>query len=91
MSKKTIRMLSAFFIIFCGTTFILSSIGVIFTLLLGDSLSNYFINEDGDSEFGWYRAQFWTVIVSFISLLLAGGSLKRLNFFEKFPYREEDN
>ncbi|MEY5047618.1 MAG: hypothetical protein RLZZ175_977 [Bacteroidota bacterium] len=90
MSKQTIRMLSAFFIIFCGTTFILSSIGVIFTLVLGGNLSNYFINQDGDSEFGWYKAQFWIVIISFITLLLAGGSLKRINIFSNFPYKEED-
>ena len=90
MDKRDIRKTSGCFIIFLGISFIFSSVGVILTLVFGGSLSEYFTNEDGDSEFWWYKAQFWIVIIAIVALLFAGGKLTNIRLFENFPYKEDE-
>ncbi len=91
MNKKETRKTSGCFIIFFGISFILSSIGVILTLVTGGSLSNYFLDEDGESYFGLYKAQFWIIIIAIVVLLFAGGKLANLRLFNKFPYEEDED
>ena len=90
MKKKNIRQGAGCIVILAGITFILSSIGLILTIVTGGSLSNFFSDEEGESTFGWYKIQFWILVISVIALLMAEGKLSNLRFLNKFPY-EEDN
>ena len=89
MEKKDVRQTAGCFIVFFGITFILSSIGVVLTLITGGSLSKYFTDEDGENDFWWYKTQFWIVIVAIAILLIAGGKLSNLRVLDKFPYEED--
>lgn len=89
MNRKELRQSAGCFVVLFGIMFILSSIGVIVTLVTGGSLSTFF-SEDGESTFWWYKIQFWVLIISIVVLLFAGGKLSNLRLLNKFPY-EEDN
>lgn len=91
MDKKGTRQLSGCLIVFFGISFVLSSIGVILTLVTGSSLSKYFTDENGESDFWWYKAQFWIVVVAIAVLLIAGGKLANLRILDNFPYKEDED
>ena len=89
MNKKEVRQTAGCFVWFFGILFIMSSLGVIFTLVTGGKLSKYFTDEDGESSFWWYKLQFWIMIISLVILLASGGKIR--NLLNPNGYNDEDN
>lgn len=81
MKKLEIRKLSGCIIQFFGISFTLTSIGLILSLVLGGSLSEYFLNEDGGSDYSWWKQQFWIILVAAAIFLFVGGKVNDLKFF----------
>ena len=74
-NKKNVRKLSGCIIILFGLSFVITSIGVILTIVFGDDLNEFFTNEYEESDLGWYKITFWVLIISIITFFLSGGKL----------------
>jgi len=90
MDKKGTRKLSGCLIILFGITFILASIGVIITLIFGGDLQKYFTDEDGESNFWWFKAIFWIFLIAVAVFLIAGGKFSNFKFPEGYVDNEDE-
>lgn len=91
MDNKATRQFSGCIIVFIGTSFVISSLGVILALVTESDLLKFFTDEDGESSLWWYKTQFWIVIAAVVVLLIARGKLTNLRMFNNFPYEEDDS
>ena len=62
-------------VILFGLSFVVTSIGVIFTIVFGDNLNEFFKNEYDESDLGWYKITFWVLIIAIVIFFLSGGKL----------------
>lgn len=78
MKKKNVTKISGCVLIFAGLSFLITSIGVIFTVIFGEDLNEFFQNDFGDSDLPWYQFLFWILVISAIVFKLAGGKFSKL-------------
>jgi Na+-driven multidrug efflux pump len=90
MDKKGTRQLSGCVIILFGISFVMASIGVILTLVFGGDLQEYFTNEDGESNFGWFKTMFWILLIAIAAFLIAGGKFSNFKFPEGYVDDEDE-
>lgn len=88
--RKGVRKFSGCVIILFGISFILTSIGVIITLVFGGDLKEFFTDENGDSTFEWFKAKFWILIVAVIVFLIAGGKFSNFKFPQGYVDNDDD-
>ena len=76
-----------FIIIICGSIWVLNTIGLLVSMLLGiDSFYTYFTDSiyiDGEEKspisfIGW-KALFWSTIISAVLMKILGGSFRKIN------------
>ena len=76
VKEEEIRNGSGCIIVIVGIYFIVYSIGLILTVVSGKSSSEFFINEDGESDIDFYQFQFWVLLVATIIFIGFGGNFK---------------
>jgi hypothetical protein len=82
-----VKQFLGFIIIICGSIWVLNTIGLLGSLLLGiDSFTSYFTDSvyiDGEEKspisFTGWKLLFWSTIISATLLKILGGSFSKIN------------